>query len=178
MKNLVNSLRLRDSLDNLMPNVEGQAECRELVADFQRIFDTPNDADLWISLIKEETIEYGEEVRVFGFSDNSLKEYCDVIYVLCGAINIVPLYTEVPKAQLVHDLCDDMDAMADEFLSKFTTQQVIDGFRRVHLANLSKLTKEGEVLRREDGKVMKSDKYKPADMSGIINEFDINTLEL
>jgi predicted HAD superfamily Cof-like phosphohydrolase len=33
-------------------------------------------------------------------------------------------------------------------------------FREVHKSNMSKLTKEGYVLRREDGKVLKSDQYK------------------
>jgi predicted HAD superfamily Cof-like phosphohydrolase len=42
-------------------------------------------------------------------------------------------------------------------------------FDEVHKSNMSKLTKDGEVLRRSDGKVLKSKEYKPADLRKIIN---------
>lgn len=38
-------------------------------------------------------------------------------------------------------------------------------YDEVHTSNMSKLTKDGQVLRREDGKVLKSDQYKPVDLS-------------
>lgn len=41
-------------------------------------------------------------------------------------------------------------------------------FDLVHKSNLSKLDKDGKVLYREDGKVLKSDQYKPADMSKVV----------
>lgn len=37
-------------------------------------------------------------------------------------------------------------------------------FAEVHKSNMSKLTKEGYVLRREDGKVLKSDQYQEPDL--------------
>ncbi len=43
-------------------------------------------------------------------------------------------------------------------------------FGRVHVSNLSKLTKEGKVLRREDGKVLKSDQYKPAVLADLVGK--------
>jgi predicted HAD superfamily Cof-like phosphohydrolase len=45
-----------------------------------------------------------------------------------------------------------------------------EAFELVHNSNMSKLDKEGKVLRREDGKVLKSDQYKPADLSVLFNE--------
>ena len=42
-------------------------------------------------------------------------------------------------------------------------------FAEVHRSNMSKLTKDGEVLRRSDGKVLKSDQYTPANLKDIIN---------
>jgi predicted HAD superfamily Cof-like phosphohydrolase len=48
-------------------------------------------------------------------------------------------------------------------------------FKRVHESNMSKLTRDGRVVRREDGKVLKSEQYKPADLSDLIitqKEFD------
>lgn len=38
-------------------------------------------------------------------------------------------------------------------------------FDEVHRSNMSKLTKDGKVLTREDGKVLKSDQYSPADLT-------------
>jgi len=37
-------------------------------------------------------------------------------------------------------------------------------FEEVHRSNMSKLTVDGKVLRREDGKVLKSDQYKEPDL--------------
>lgn len=41
-------------------------------------------------------------------------------------------------------------------------------FAEVHRSNMSKLTKDGKVLRREDGKVLKSDQYTPADVKKVL----------
>jgi predicted HAD superfamily Cof-like phosphohydrolase len=43
-------------------------------------------------------------------------------------------------------------------------------FDQVHTSNMSKLTADGQVLRREDGKVLKSDQYKPVDLSWLTAE--------
>ena len=40
-------------------------------------------------------------------------------------------------------------------------------FKEVHNSNLTKLTADGQVLRRHDGKVQKSDQYKPADIKSV-----------
>jgi predicted HAD superfamily Cof-like phosphohydrolase len=42
-------------------------------------------------------------------------------------------------------------------------------FEEVHRSNMSKLTKDGKVLRREsDGKVLKSDQFSPPDLKSIL----------
>jgi predicted HAD superfamily Cof-like phosphohydrolase len=41
-------------------------------------------------------------------------------------------------------------------------------FTEVHRSNMSKLTADGKVLRREDGKVLKSDQYSPANVEAIL----------
>ena len=43
-------------------------------------------------------------------------------------------------------------------------------FAEVHRSNMSKLTADGKVLYREDGKVQKSDQYREADLSKIIDK--------
>ena len=41
-------------------------------------------------------------------------------------------------------------------------------FEEVHRSNMSKLLPDGSVLRREDGKVLKSDQYSPANIKAIL----------
>jgi len=41
-------------------------------------------------------------------------------------------------------------------------------FAEVHRSNMSKLDANGQVIRREDGKVMKSDLYSPPDLKSIL----------
>jgi Uncharacterized protein conserved in bacteria len=45
-----------------------------------------------------------------------------------------------------------------------------EAFTEVHLSNMTKLDKDGNVLRREDGKVLKSDLYKEPDMNRVLAE--------
>ena len=39
---------------------------------------------------------------------------------------------------------------------------------RVHKSNMSKLTEAGEVLRRKDGKILKSERYAPPSLSDLV----------
>jgi predicted HAD superfamily Cof-like phosphohydrolase len=41
-------------------------------------------------------------------------------------------------------------------------------FNRVHLSNMSKLDREGNPVYREDGKVVKSDRYEPPKLSDLV----------
>ena len=41
-------------------------------------------------------------------------------------------------------------------------------FNRVHNSNMSKLDDEGKPIYRQDGKVLKSDNYKPPSMKGLV----------
>ena len=41
-------------------------------------------------------------------------------------------------------------------------------FNEIHASNMTKLTKEGKVLRREDGKVIKPDTYRPPNIQKIL----------
>ncbi|GLY87749.1 phosphoribosyl-ATP diphosphatase [Actinoallomurus iriomotensis] len=40
----------------------------------------------------------------------------------------------------------------------------------VHRSNMTKLDADGQVLLREDGKVLKSDRYTPPDVAGVLRE--------
>jgi predicted HAD superfamily Cof-like phosphohydrolase len=44
-------------------------------------------------------------------------------------------------------------------------------FNRVHHSNMSKLDEDGNPIYREDGKVVKSDRYEPPSMKGMVPQF-------
>jgi len=43
-----------------------------------------------------------------------------------------------------------------------------EALNRVHLSNMSKLGKDGQPIRREDGKVLKGPNYKPPTLTDIV----------
>ena len=87
-------------------------------------------------LIDEELDELFESL-LNGDIENSLKEACDVKYVLDGTL------------VSIHGLPDPEPAP----------------FAEVHRSNMSKLGEDGKPLYRDDGKVLKGPKFSPADMS-------------
>ncbi len=42
-----------------------------------------------------------------------------------------------------------------------------DAFRRVAVNNMTKVSDDGKLVKREDGKILKPEGYKPADMRGL-----------
>ncbi len=98
------------------------------------------DAVLRYKLIREENEEYLDAAL-----QNDLVEVADalgdLLYILCGSI-------------LKHGLEDKMDAV----------------FREIQRSNMSKLDAHGQAIRREDGKVMKSELYFPPDITTILKE--------
>ncbi len=121
---------------------------QDLVMEFHKTFKAPINRDindcvsfptelleLRSSLIMEEYNELMFELYQETIDENkTLKEICDLIYVLAG---------------LAVTSGWDLDKAMQE----------------VHRSNMSKLTDSGEMLRRDDGKILKSNNYSPADMS-------------
>ena len=82
-------------------------------------------------------------------------------------------FEEMQAALAAGDIVEVADALGD-------LKYVIDGaalefgidmepvFREIHRSNMSKIWPDGEVHRREDGKVVKSPEYSPADVAGEI----------
>lgn len=93
-------------------------------------------------LIVEECIEVQEELTSKEPDINKIaKELCDLLYVTYGTI-------------ISYGLQDKID----------------ECFTEVHNSNMSKLDENGNVLYREDGKILKSSLYKEADINKILNE--------
>ncbi len=96
--------------------------------------------NLRISLIQEEVKEVHNAMK--GEPIESIaKELADLIYVTYGTV-------------LAYGLQDRFEDIFDE----------------VHRSNMSKLGKDGKVILRDDGKVLKSGQYSPADISMILNK--------
>jgi predicted HAD superfamily Cof-like phosphohydrolase len=80
---------------------------------------------------------------------------------------------ELQEAQLFGDLVGIADALADLLYVVYGAGHAygidLDAcFKEVHRSNMTKLTEDGKVLRREDGKVMKSGRYEAPDLEKIV----------
>ena len=91
--------------------------------------------DLRYKLMSEEVLEWKEASEEFGLEEKA-KEIADVLYVVYGTI-------------LKEGLQDVIEKVFDE----------------VHKSNMSKLGADGKVIRRADGKILKGENYKVADLS-------------
>jgi len=90
-------------------------------------------------LMAEENDEYLEAAR-----NNDLTLVADALgdklYILCGTI-----------------------------ISHGLQHKIVEVFEEIHRSNMSKLDASGKPIRREDGKVMKSELYFPPDIAGILS---------
>jgi len=98
-----------------------------------------NILELRKKLMREELAEV-EEAMDEENMENIAKELADLLYVVFGTAD-------------VYGLGEKMEEI----------------FKEVHRSNMSKLDKNGKVVRREDGKVLKSELYSPANLSEIVS---------
>lgn len=95
--------------------------------------------DIRIKLLQEELDEYARAAR-----DHDLVETADaltdLLYVLLGTY-------------VTHGLQGYAEALFDE----------------VHRSNMSKLDENGQPIHRDDGKVLKSHRYRPPDIQGVLS---------
>jgi hypothetical protein len=186
MKRFVDDMN--SMMDDLVPSVAAQEEITTLVKEFRETFSTFTDPALWVNLIAEEVYEFIEEVNCQGRSRNSLKEYCDVLYVLEGLLanSTNRTFFEIYESDDYKKIDRRINHCYDELMNVvrighqfFTLKEIMTGFRRVHESNMSKLDAHGNVVRREDGKVLKSNLYVKPDMTGIFsNERTLHDLKV
>ena len=82
-------------------------------------------------------------------------------------------YIELQQAVNEYDIVAVADALTDLLYVIYGAGAAfgidLDAcFKEVHSSNMSKLLSDGSVLRREDGKVLKSDQYRAPDLSKIL----------
>ena len=167
--------------DYMMPSEEGQWQIYDQLNEFNDTFEPSDDPAMWYKLIQEEAVEWLEEYVIEGFTPNLLKEYCDILYVIEGFSRLFE--DNVGKVEGITNEQNEtllliLWAAANISLTNWTTEEIMEGFDRVHKSNMSKLTADGKVLRREDGKVLKSDQYLPPDLKDlVIDEFYIDQVK-
>ena len=142
----------------------------KMLQEFIKTFGASLDPRMWITIVEEETEEVLEALENFSQDQSKenkahlLKEASDLMYTQIG-FNLVSvgaeqlglfsdmehaeLMTKVTKAQSVYEKA--LDALGDVNL--------FEAFRRVHLSNMSKLGDDGLPIKREDGKILKSNNY-------------------
>lgn len=137
--------------------------------------------ELYIKLVEEEHEEWVEEF--YGETSHNfdqLKELTDLLYVTAGLCLQLGYKVTTAKYYPIQEYYDFeitelVSDVAAGYVSENTLRQlmyVIYGYadskgwdldlayERVHKSNMSKLTEAGEVVRRGDGKVLKSEQYK------------------
>jgi len=93
-----------------------------------------------IALMREELDEVVEAMENEPL-ENIAKELADLLYVVYGTIGAYGFHG------IMEEICDE-----------------------VHRSNMSKLGENGELLLREDGKVLKGPNYKPADIKKVFSK--------
>jgi len=73
--------------------------------------------------------------------------------------------TEEDETKIKKESADLLYVLTGLFVDFGWDMQVI--FNRIHQSNMSKLDEDGKPVYREDGKIMKSSRYKEADLSGV-----------
>jgi len=131
-----------------------------LVAEFQRTFETSQDPALWVKLVDEETREVEDALA------HLLKEMADLEYVIAGLINLVGMEKALALASAgVNRRANLNDCISDKLFDLLP-----EALRRVHKSNMSKLGEDGKPIRREDGKILKGPNYQPPELLDLITE--------
>lgn len=144
-----------------------------LVVKFIRTFEAPLDFRFWLKLVEEEVAELQASLQN-NDKLNALKEVADVLYTTIGAAAVAAEDVEqlIGAADLERTEKLRDAAIAAITLSQakfgFTEDQIEEAFKRVHESNMSKLGENGEVLRREDGKVLKGPNYREPDLRDLV----------
>ena len=133
------------------------------------------------TLITEETKELDEAYEAKELSDENIahifKELADVVYVVAGFYNVMPVYAPELVDQETNQRIQDILDEAATVTSKVTTKLriplplVVGAFEVVHRSNMSKLDDNGKPVRREDGKILKGPNYVAPDMMPLVEEW-------
>jgi|TARA_A100001515_G_scaffold124749_1_gene109152 predicted HAD superfamily Cof-like phosphohydrolase len=123
---------------------------QDAVAQFQKAFKRPTNLDF--SLVKHDD----KIAEVFDLRQKLIYEEC---------VELIQAMGEGKETEIKKEAADLLYVLAGLFVDFGWDMQVI--FNRVHQSNMSKLDENGKPIFREDGKVLKSNRYKEADLRGV-----------
>ena len=123
---------------------------QDAVTEFQKAFGRFTDVDFSQTKIVLEAREMFELRRTL-----IEEEYSELMEAM----------TEEDETKIKKESADLLYVLTGLFVDFGWDMQVI--FNRVHQSNMSKLDENGKPVYREDGKIMKSNRYKEADLSGL-----------
>jgi hypothetical protein len=150
-----------------------------LVTEFIRVFKASLDLRLWVKLVKEELQEY-QIAFTGGDREEMLKEIADVIYVKAGFMAVLGggLTDGVLQDYEVEEWTNLMEESVVAFEQAkdiFSEEVILEGFKRVHASNMSKLGEDGNPILREDGKVLKGPNYKKPYLTDLLEGTTMRT---
>ena len=123
---------------------------QDAVAQFQKAFKRPTNLDF--SLVKHDD----KIAEVFDLRQKLIYEEC---------VELIQAMGEGKETEIKKEAADLLYVLAGLFVDFGWDMQVI--FNRVHQSNMSKLDENGKPIFRKDGKVLKSNRYKEADLRGV-----------
>ncbi len=123
---------------------------QDAVAQFQKAFKRPTNLDF--SLVKHDD----KIAEVFDLRQKLIYEEC---------VELIQAMGEGKETEIKKEAADLLYVLAGLFVDFGWDMQVI--FNRVHQSNMSKLDENGKPIFREDGKILKSNRYKEADLRGV-----------
>lgn len=141
-------------------------------AEFIRTFDASVDMKLWIKLLEEETKELKEALEGTD-REHVLKEAADVLYVIAPVMALGQvLYVLGFLSEELNKQAEEKIALVDKYFATvstmFSEKTVAEALKLVHESNMSKLDEDGKPIRREDGKILKSNLYKEPNLKHLV----------
>lgn len=129
-----------------------------VVGEFHKAFNRPTDQEMTTDLLE---LRY---TLLF-------EEFEEVKEEIVQALSDLAVYGHVKtktKERMLKELAD-LQYVLSGFADTFGLPLQV-AFIRVHKSNMSKLDDDGQPILREDGKILKSKNYVPADMEGLVEE--------
>ena len=123
---------------------------QDAVAQFQKAFQRPTNLDF--SRIKQDK----KVAEVFDLRQKLIYEEC---------VELIQAMGEGKETEIKKEAADLLYVLAGLFVDFCWDMQVI--FNRIHQSNMSKLDENGKPFYRKDGKILKSNRYKKADLRGV-----------
>lgn len=162
---------LSEPIRKLLTDDEAYTNVVWAILEFHKKFEVKENLPLYVDLLAEEALEFMEEILMTGVSSNLLKETSDVIYILEGLLAMID-EEELDLEWKTEEKLDNTLYTINRYIiplatTLFTQNQIYSAVLETHRSNMSKLDADGNVIRREDGKVLKSDQYSKADVSKI-----------